>query len=188
MGNSRIDRLELNDGTRASGIIDGPGFVALCGPWISGFYALWDGKRRGAQMPARAAFDISELKPWLGWIAMFDVIPGGLPDGHDFKYRLVGSNFARHHGRDPTGQLVSEAALTNDRKVVLENLRAICATCAPRYRDDRVRCVDLETFTPPRLYLPLSDDGRAVNIIMLLGSSPLDDQGRVIANSGVRSL
>jgi hypothetical protein len=169
-------------------VVDGAGFLSFCSPWISGFYGLWDAKRNGARMPARSRFDIAELKPWLGWIAMFDVMHEALADGHDFKYRLVGSNFVRHHGRDPTGRRVSESALTNDRQLTLDNLRAICASGAPRYRDDPVQCVDLRTYTPPRLYLPLSDDGEVVDIVMMLGSSPLDERGRIVAAAGGVSL
>ena len=64
--------------------IDGPGFLAVCGTRIAQFCALWEGKRGTRRMPSRRDFDVAELKPWLGWIAMYDVAANALPDGHDF--------------------------------------------------------------------------------------------------------
>lgn len=161
------------------GAIDGPGFLPVCGPRIAQLYALWDGKRAGRLLPSRRDFDVGELKPWLGWIAMYDVVANALPAGHDFRYRLVGTNFVRYHNSDPTGQLVSESGLASDRAAMLENLRGICAARLPRYRRDNLPCVDMRTYTPPRLYLPLAEDGETVDVIMLLGADPLDASGQI---------
>ncbi len=168
------------------GAIDGPGFLAICSARIAELYALWDAKRAGRRLPSRRDFDVAELKPWLGWIAMYDVAANALPDGHDFRYRLVGTNFVRYHNSDPTGRLVSESSLASDRQAMLENLRGICAGRLPRYRSDNLPCVDMRTYTPPRLYLPLAEDGETVDVILLLGADPLDATGRVanVARSG----
>ncbi len=161
------------------GPIDGPGLLSICGARIARLYALWDAKRAGRLLPARRDFDVAELKPWLGWIAIYDVAANALPDGHDFRYRLVGTNFVRYHNSDPTGQLVSESGLASDRQAMLENLRGICAARLPRYRSDNLPCVDMRTYTPPRLYLPLAADGETVEMILLLGADPVDASGRI---------
>ena len=159
------------------GAIDGPGFLAICSARIAELYALWDAKRAGRRLPSRRDFDVAELKPWLGWIAMYDVAANALPDGHDFRYRLVGTNFVRYHNSDPTGQRVSEQGLASDRRAMLENLRGICAARLPRYRQDNLPCIDMRTYTPPRLYLPLAEDGETVDVILLLGADPVDASG-----------
>jgi hypothetical protein len=161
------------------GLIDGPGLLAVCGARIAEFYELWDAKRVGRLLPSRRDFDIAELKPWLGWIAMYDVVANAAPADHDFRYRLVGTNFVRYHNIDPTGQLVSESGLASDRQAMLENLRDICAARLPRYRRDNLPCVDMRTYTPPRLYLPLAEDGETVDVILLLGADPLDATGQI---------
>jgi hypothetical protein len=161
------------------GLIDGAGLLAVCGARIAELYELWDAKRVGRLLPSRRDFDIAELKPWLGWIAMYDVVTNAAPADHDFRYRLVGTNFVRYHNIDPTGQLVSESGLASDRQAMLENLRDICAARLPRYRRDNLPCVDMRSYTPPRLYLPLAEDGETVDVILLLGADPLDATGQI---------
>jgi hypothetical protein len=174
-----VSLLLSNPSSTLPGVIDGTGFLPICGERIAQFFALWDGKRAGRRLPSRRDFDIAELKPWLGWIAMYDIVANALPEGHDFRYRLVGTNFVRYHNSDPTGRLVSEAGLASDHQAMLANLRGICAVRLPRYRSDNMACVDMRTFTPPRLYLPLADDGETVDVIMLLGADPLDARGQI---------
>jgi hypothetical protein len=176
---TKVDVPAADPSPTLPGLIDGPGLLEICGARIAGLYALWDAKRAGRRMPARRDFDVAELKPWLGWIAMYDVAANALSDGHDFRYRLVGTNFVRYHNTDPTGQRVSESGLATDRRAMLENLRGICAARLPRYRSDNLPCVDMRTYTPPRLYLPLAEDGETVDMILLLGADPLDASGHV---------
>lgn len=166
---------------RRPGSIDGPALLSACSPRIAKFYGLWDSKRASRVLPSRGDFDVMELKPWLGWITLIDVLPDALPDGHDFRYRLVGSNFVRFHHSDPTGRHVSEATLATDPRVMLKNLRDVCCSRTPRYRDDAIPCSDFKIYTPPRIYLPLGDDDETVNIIMILGIDPIDDQGNTVA-------
>jgi len=176
---AKVSALVPDPSRTLPGAIDGPGFLPVCGARIAQLHALWDGKRAGRHLPSRRDFDVAELRPWLGWIAMYDVVANALPDGHDFRYRLVGTNFVRYHNSDPTGQLASQSGLASDRQAMLANLRGICAARLPRYRRDNLPCVDMRTYTPPRLYLPLADDGETVDVILLLGADPLDASGQI---------
>lgn len=169
---------EQSQTARRPGFIDGPDLLSECGPRIAKFYGLWDSKRAGRLMPSRGDFDIFELKPWLGWITLLDVLPDALPDGHDFRYRLVGTNLNRFRDRDPTGQRMSESTLALNPQVMLNNARDICSSRAPRYRYDAVPMANSRFYTPPRIYLPLGDGGETVNVIMILAIDPLDAQGK----------
>jgi len=111
--------------------IDGEELANYCEPTVAELLALWKSKRGRSRLPARRAFDFGELKPWLGHIILFDVVPDGLDDGADFRYRLVGSNLTRVLGIDPTGRSVSEFCLTVDPKSALSNLRTIVRNRLP---------------------------------------------------------
>ena len=168
------------------GVIDGHKMLSVCSRRIADLYDLWDSKRAGRLLPSRCDFDIADLKPWLGWIALVDVLPNALPDGHDFKYRLVGSKFVRFHCSDPTGKLVSEVPFAITPKVMIKNLNDICVSRTPRYRHDAIQCVDPKTYTPPRIYLPLSDNDESVTVIMILGDNPLDADGNKVVTPHLR--
>jgi hypothetical protein len=73
-------------------------------PDIAAFYAYWDGKRRGRNMPARANIDPLEMVPFLPGIVLIDVVA----DARRFVYRLVGTREVAMRGRDPTGKSVAE--------------------------------------------------------------------------------
>ena len=157
-----------------------PAFLAKCSPLHARLHALWDAKRAGRTMPARADFEFEELKPWLGWLVLYDVLPGALPDGPDFAYRLFGSLVAHGMGAELTAGRVSQAAMTVDRSFALETLRAVWRTRAPSYRDDLAICTDGLSFTPERLFLPLAADGETVDMILMYAAHFRDKQGKEI--------
>lgn len=131
-------------------------------PDIAAFYAYWDGKRRGRDMPARADIDPLEIVPLLPGIVLIDVVA----DARRFVYRLVGTREVAMRGRDPTGKSVAEGFYG-----------ASAAASMASYQDmvDR-RALRLERreFTTPEgrygreqvILLPLSDDGTRVTMII----------------------
>jgi hypothetical protein len=149
-----------------SDILDGDLFVDRCAPTLARLHELWESKRTMDALPARAAFDPVEFRPWLGRLGLLDVLPGALPDGADFSYRLVGTGLVAQAGRDLTGERVSNASLTADIPAALVNLRAICANRAPRWRNDLVLSIDGTRMAGERLYLPLASDGENVDMIL----------------------
>ncbi|MBI1245215.1 MAG: PAS domain-containing protein [Alphaproteobacteria bacterium] len=164
-----------------------PAFLAACSPLHARLYALWEAKRGDRTMPARADFAIDELKPWLGWLVLYDVLPAALPDGHDFAYRLFGTRVVDGVPGELTAGRVSQAAITADRSFALETLRTVCRTRAPSYRNDLAICADGVSYTPERLFLPLSSGAPEVEMIVMYGSQYRDAKGNAIrpANSGI---
>ena len=55
-------------------------------------------------MPQRAEFDVFTLRPWLGWLTVYEE----LDDGADFLVRLDGSNIVALTGEEWTGHRMSE--------------------------------------------------------------------------------
>jgi hypothetical protein len=127
-------------------------------------YAYWQSKRGSRLMPCRADLDPAEIPPrLLPGITLVDVVP----DHRRYVYRLVGTKEVEVRGFDPTGKPVGEAFYGENA-------------------EDATRCYDLavETRAPvldpipflerrrgyrgaQSLFLPLSNDGAAVNMILV---------------------
>lgn len=117
-------------------------------------------------MPARSDIVASELREHLSWIVMLDVLNGG----EDFRYRLVGTLVAQYFMADGTGRTVRECFRPETpaemREAVLSAFRFVA-------REKRILSRSLRAgFVGPRaeacdlIMLPLSDDGRTVNVIL----------------------
>ena len=78
------------------GVCGDESFLADCHHDVAVVYRLWDGKRQGRGIPARADFDPLEIPPHiLPGILLIDV-------AHDplhFRYRLVGTRDVGQIGR-----------------------------------------------------------------------------------------
>jgi len=124
----------------------------------------WQAKRGDRAMPSRADISIRELKAQLCWICLLDVLPGA----DDFRYRLIGTRIVQYFRSDTTGKTVSEAfaAVPEAGAMMLGMLRNVA-------RDRQVvrsfgnlawMGNDFQDFES--LFLPFSDDGTSVTMIM----------------------
>jgi hypothetical protein len=131
-------------------------------PDIRKMLAYWQDKRRGRVMPSRADIDPVELVRFLPNIILVDVVP----DDRRFVYRLVGTAEVEVRGNDPTGKSVAEAFFAAVPADALDRYEEVCKTCAPLYEEDDFQAVD-RYVSEANLFLPLSDDGENVNMIMV---------------------
>ncbi|HTQ14536.1 MAG TPA: PAS domain-containing protein [Rhizomicrobium sp.] len=125
----------------------------------------WEAKRAGRKMPARADIRPSEMKEHLGWVILVDA----LADFADFRYRMIGSRVSQYFLQDSTGRTVREAFAPYGEAAV-NAVVAVHRKCA---RDQVVlrsfggagwlgrSFLDFDS-----LYLPLSEDGVTVNMIL----------------------
>ena len=131
---------------------------------LKALYAYWLEKRGSRCMPLRSDLVASQIKEHLGWISLIDVLPGA----EDFRYRLVGTRIANYFSSDSSGETVGKtfAIIPEARDVMLALLRQVVATKTPirTYGDLKWLGRDLEEFES--LFLPFSDDGDAVGMIM----------------------
>ena len=150
---------------RVSGVfteIDPP---KLLNPTLVFLKNYWDRKRGARQMPSRADINPSEMKQCLGWVVLVDVLPGF----SDFRYRTIGTRVSGYFAPASTGKNVTEVFASYGDTVVN-------AMLAPYRKAARDRVVvhawgaadwigraflDFES-----LYLPLSDDGMASNMVL----------------------
>jgi hypothetical protein len=127
-------------------------------------YAYWSSKRGGRAMPRRADLDPTEIPPrLLPGITLVDVVA----DPRRYVYRLVGTKETEVRGRDPTGKSVAEAYFGENVQDAAQCYDRVVETCAP--------VLDPTPFLERRrgyrgaesLFLPLSNDGVAVNMILV---------------------
>lgn len=122
--------------------------------------ALWASKRDGGPIPLRRAFDVIELRPWLGFLCLVDIER----QARDFRYRIFGTRIANIVGRELTGLRLSQVD-----GGLREGLR-------PGYVEV-ARCQAPMLFAPAlqeawrtvclsELVLPLSSDGHATDMLL----------------------
>lgn len=131
-------------------------------PKLVALQSFWDSKAgRKRSLPARADFDVLELWPWLGHLALVEVIDGGA----DFRYRLHGTEMVDILGMDLTGRLLSGMTKTMQEVAGPECRAAVQArrpTSFTRIRFDRT--TDHRRVTS--LLLPLAADGSTVDMLL----------------------
>ncbi|HEX7967848.1 MAG TPA: PAS domain-containing protein [Stellaceae bacterium] len=131
-------------------------------PNLRRLYAYWDGLRRGREFPARRDVDPLDFPYALGHIALLDVLYGPLR----FRFRLHGTALVLRAGYDMTGKMADELPNLANRTKLLERCRRVIETRRPVATIGE-RAVGRHTCGFEVLWLPLSDDGNSIS--MLLG-------------------
>lgn len=150
-------------------------------PTLTFLHDYWQNKRAGRKMPARKDINPSDLRHHLSWIFLADVLAGGA----NFRYRLVGNLVANYFGSngtnrtltevfEPYGKETTDGTLFIYRKVVREGV-PLRVTGQANW--DGMGLEQFET-----VYLPLSDCGETVNMIM---SAFVFDKNAVLTNRAV---
>lgn len=140
--------------------------AAIDNPVLDFFLRYWREKRGSRAMPARADIVLRDIKPYLGFICLLDVLPGAA----DFRYRLVGSRISEYFLGDGTGRTVREALGGFDSEVVNGALWLFRTCCAKKH--------PLRIWAPggdwqghyypdnDAIYLPLGADGENADMVM----------------------
>ena len=116
------------------------------------------------RLPARADLDPTEIPRLLPYVELTEVLDGGA----DFRFRLVGSHLVDTDQINPTGQRFSDFFRNPAYRAYQFGLYGwVVAQARPLYSSSRIplptRSLDVLT---KRLYLPLSCDGRSVDMIL----------------------
>lgn len=126
-------------------------------------YEYWLAKRAGRRMPARADVEPLELGDILGDFGLIDVEPRDPPR---FRYRLIGTNMVEFFGRDFTGETVEQSKSGNYARKLLELYRECAQLGTPVYWEGVFEYQNRTHWRVKRLLLPLSSDGRTVDMIL----------------------
>ena len=136
-------------------------------PMLGKALAYWQSKRRGRSVPARSDIDPVEIPALLPNIQLIEVVSDG-----SFRYRLVGTALVDAFGRDYTGGYVGKLIDTRRAETLIEHHQRVCAERKPVFARSRYLTTKDIDLVANRLYLPLSEDGLDVN--MILGTLTLE--------------
>jgi hypothetical protein len=119
----------------------------------------WLAKRGDRAMPARSDIDPGEIYALLPYLTILDKVDG------QFRYRLHGSAVAREIGRDMTGAIIGSYVSTPQSAAAM---RAVCqrvfARAHPVFSTGEIIVKSDSAHNVSVLFLPLSEDGLAVNM------------------------
>ncbi len=137
--------------------------IAACHESVRSLYAYWRRKAAGRAMPRRADIDPAEIKSYLPAIILVDVVP----DARRFVYRLAGTSEVAERGYDPTGKTVAESHYGGSVEETLFYYQYTVDHHAPCCCRDPFPGPDGRIETEDIIYLPLSEDGGSVNMILV---------------------
>jgi hypothetical protein len=137
--------------------------IAASHPDIGEMVAYWRSKAGDRRMPRRSDIDPSEVKGFLPRITLVDVVP----DARRFVYRLVGTEEVASRGSDPTGRSVAEAFFAASADESLRYYEYVARYGEPYCFRDDYHAPDGALERQDVIFLPLSEDGETVNMILL---------------------
>jgi hypothetical protein len=143
-------------------------FPATCHTDTLAIYSYWLEKCVGRRMPARADLDPVEIpRRLLPGICLVEVVS----DERRYVYRLVGTGDVEVRGNDPTGKPVSEASFAPSPENALSCYDTVVATKAPLLDPEPFIALNGRYVTEETLFLPLSNDGTNVNMVLVFSYS-----------------
>jgi hypothetical protein len=126
-------------------------------------YAYWLSKCRGEQLPGRADIDPLDF-PWaLGLVCLLDVERYPLM----FRYRLDGTTIAERYGADLTGRTTDDVRPEFQAALLRRHFAEVAETGRPTAHRISLRYGG-QARTYMRLALPLSRDGKSVDMILTI--------------------
>jgi hypothetical protein len=135
-------------------------------PILGSALAYWQRVRGGRAMPSRRDIDPADMPALLPHLQLVDIVDGR------FRYRLVGTALVDAFGRDYTGEYPDAMFETARGPFICQVFTAVCEARRPMFlRSHYVTTRNLD-LVADRLYLPLSRDGKAVD--MILGALSFD--------------
>lgn len=128
---------------------------------LRGLYDWWEEKRRSGPVLRRDA----QPEALLSWLPTMNLIDC-LPDGR-FRYRLTGTAFDRHLGRNLTGMRLEEARSGSTLELLQKLLSRAAAQDVPGYAISRLSDESQPLATYHRIALPLhhTADGPVTTIL-----------------------
>ncbi len=134
-------------------------------PTLAFLRSYWDDKRGQRPMPSRSDIRPSEMKEHLGWILLLDVLDGG----EDFRFRTVGTRVSEYFLMDGTGKTLREAFVSYGEAAVaavLATHRKVAREAVVLRAHGGADLFGRAFLDFDALYLPLSEDGQTVNMIL----------------------
>lgn len=132
--------------------------------------AYWQSKLLPGVLPGRQHLDPTELPPrHLSQLLLMDVVddPARRPPRR-FRFRLAGTAFTAITGRDVTGLFYDQVGASERLGPVLQALNMVVDRKVPVFLAGRLSISSQEFVSVKRLGLPLAQDGRKVDMILVV--------------------
>jgi len=131
-------------------------------PKLVELYDYWQSKRRDRSYPSRSDIDPTEMKFILGNIDLVEITY----DPIVFTFRLSGSVIDRNEGFNMQGKALDDYPLPEHREAIKKTYLEALESREPHYEElDRV--VDDKLRRYGRLILPLSEDGKVIDMFLM---------------------
>jgi hypothetical protein len=131
-------------------------------PILKAALEYWRRLRGLGELPRRRDIDPTTLPKLLPHLQLIDVVESGTR----FRYRLVGTALVTAFGKEYTGKHLDELFKGERLAYATHVYSTVCARRRPVFLRNRYSTTKDVAMTANRLYMPLSDDGCSVNIIL----------------------
>ena len=125
-------------------------------------YDYWRSRCRGGAIPSRRDIDPLDIPDLLPNLFLLDVIG----DAEDFVFRLAGSLVEDAFSMPLRGQSIAEIQRAAGTPIPVAQHIEVARGGGPRYREGSVLVAGREHWRTHRLLLPLSSDGRIVDVLI----------------------
>lgn len=140
---------------------------ASCHPDSRLLHGYWLRAHGGRDLPRRADIDPTDMpRHLLPFLSLVDVVA----DDRRYVYRLMGTGEVQVRGFDPTGKSVFEGFLGADASDAIRQYDLVVATRRPHLDQRQFAPEGARYRTEEIIFLPLSEDGRAVDMIMVFAA------------------
>ena len=125
-------------------------------------YAYWQEIRRDGRLPARADIDPSRILQVLPNIGLFDVEPAP----RRYRIRVMGTQIVSWYGCDLTGRYLDEIDFGDRPHSTFALLDQVVDRRVAGHMTGEYTKQDGRTIRYERLFMPLSSDGRNVDMVV----------------------
>src|SRR5262245_61261277 len=138
----------------------------LSDPDLVRFYDYWLTLRGERRMPSRSDIDPLQIPPgYLPDIMLIEVSH----DPRRYRYRLVGTHVVTASGEDRTGRSFDDVSFFKTNPAVMQQFERVVNTAEPLYSlEPFTNFITGRQYEVDRIMLPLSSDGRAVDMVLVL--------------------
>jgi len=134
---------------------------ATAPPQLAELHAYWDKLRAGRAMPPRAEVDPAAIASHLRRVHLLSV-----EGPQTFRFRIYGGGVTNPDAVDMTGRTTMDYSIPGFSSLVTRHL-AECAAAAKPIAYEVIARLDGEPYEYAFIALPLSDNGRDVNMLLV---------------------
>ena len=132
-------------------------------PSLRELYLYWLDKKGSRIAPPRSEIQPRQMRWMLGKLALIEVI--GVPAR--FRFQLFGTDLTHAYGQDLTGKFLDEVDLDLIGPTISSQAEKVLRECRVHVGRDRFTRKNGRHVEYERIALPLSSDGRTVNMVLV---------------------